>query len=129
MWGETVANMTNADYMVFPRLLALAEVAWSPAARRTAASPAYRDFLLRLGAQGARLQAAGVNFYPSAEVPWPLNVIGTTADRQRPRPGGRPGRDAVGTGLPDQHAHHVRLLARNRLHDQVGRRHAPAPAT
>jgi hexosaminidase len=78
MWGETVANMTNADYMVFPRLLALAEVAWSPAARRTSASPAYRNFLLRLGAQGARLQAARVNFYPSAEVPWPLNVIGTT---------------------------------------------------
>ncbi len=64
--------------MVFPRLLALAEVAWSPPAQRTAASPAYRDFLRRLAAQGARLQAAGVNFYPSTEVPWPLTVIGTT---------------------------------------------------
>jgi hexosaminidase len=79
MWGETVANMTNADYLVFPRLLALAEIAWSPPAHRTAASPAYRDFLRRLAAQGARLQAAGVNFYPSTEVPWPLDVIGTTA--------------------------------------------------
>lgn len=27
MWGETIATMANADYMVFPRLLALAEVA------------------------------------------------------------------------------------------------------
>ena len=78
MWGETVANMTNVDYMVFPRLLALAEIAWSPRAHRTAASPAYRDFLLRLAAQGARLQAAGVNFYPSTQVPWPLTVIGAT---------------------------------------------------
>jgi hexosaminidase len=78
MWGETVATLANADYMVFPRLVALAEVAWSPAARRTAASPAYHDFLRRLGAQGARLQAAGVNFYPSAQVPWPLTVIGAT---------------------------------------------------
>jgi len=78
MWGETVATLANADYMVFPRLLALAEVAWSPRADRTAASPAYRDFLRRLAAQGARLQAARVNFYPSTEVPWPLDAIGTT---------------------------------------------------
>ncbi len=77
MWGETVANMNNVDYMVFPRLLALAEIAWSPSAHRTAASPAYRDFLVRLAAQGARFQAAGVNFYPSAQVPWPLAIIGS----------------------------------------------------
>ena len=76
MWGETVANLASADYMVFPRLLALAEIAWSPSARRTATSPAYHDFLRRLGGQGARLQVAGVNFYPSAQVPWPLAVIG-----------------------------------------------------
>jgi len=78
MWGETVANLANADYMIFPRLLALAEVAWSPAARRTPTSPAYHDFLRRLAGQGARLQAAGVNFYPSTQVPWPLNVVATT---------------------------------------------------
>jgi len=76
MWSETVPNLSDVDYMVFPRLLALAEVAWSPSARRTASSPAYHDFLLRLAAQGARLQAAGVNFYPSTQVPWALNVIG-----------------------------------------------------
>jgi hexosaminidase len=78
MWGETIANMTNANYMIFPRLLALAEVAWSPSAHRAATSPAYHNFLRRLAAQGARLQAADVNFYPSAEVPWPLDIIGTT---------------------------------------------------
>jgi hexosaminidase len=78
MWGETVANLANADYMVFPRLLALAEVAWSPRAQRTPTSPAYRGFLRRLATQGARLQAAGVNFYPSTEVPWPLDAVGAT---------------------------------------------------
>ena len=76
IWSETLATLANADYMAFPRLIALAEVAWSPAAHRSATSPAYHDFLRRLGAQGARLQAAGVNFYPSAQVPWPLTVIG-----------------------------------------------------
>jgi hexosaminidase len=78
MWGETVATMSNVDYMVFPRLLALAEVAWSPSAQRTATSPAYRDFLQRLATQGARLQVANINFYPSAEVPWQLAAEGAT---------------------------------------------------
>ncbi len=78
MWGETVANISDADYMVFPRLLALAEVAWSPSAQRTASGAAYRDFLRRLATQGARLQAARVNFYPSAQVAWPLAAQGAT---------------------------------------------------
>ena len=73
MWGETVVNMSDVDYMVFPRLLALAEIGWSPKAVRTSLrSPAYTDFIGRLAAQGTRLMAAGVNFYPSAEVPWSL---------------------------------------------------------
>jgi hexosaminidase len=78
MWTETIATMSNADYMVFPRLIALAEVAWSPTVQRTATSPAYHDFLQRLAAQGNRLQIAGVNFYPSTEVPWQLAATGAT---------------------------------------------------
>ncbi len=78
MWSETIPTMSDADYMVFPRLLALAEVAWSPAATRTATSAAYKDFLQRLAAQGNRLQIAGVNFYPSTEVSWQLSAVGTT---------------------------------------------------
>jgi hexosaminidase len=73
MWGETVRNINEIDYMVFPRLPALAELGWSPKADRTGtSSPAYQDFLTRLAAQGARWQAAGQNFYPSPEVPWAL---------------------------------------------------------
>jgi hexosaminidase len=75
MWGETVVNLSNVDYMVFPRLLALAEVAWSPKADRTStSSPAYRDFIGRLAAQGGRFLAARQNFYPSTEVPWRLDL-------------------------------------------------------
>jgi hexosaminidase len=76
MWGETVATMSHVDYMVFPRLLALAEVAWSPDVPRSATSPAYHGFLQRLAEQGNRLQIAGVNFYPSAQVPWELAAKG-----------------------------------------------------
>ena len=39
-----------------------------------AQQPAYPDFISRLAAQGARLMAAGVNFYPTAEVPWSLSL-------------------------------------------------------
>jgi hexosaminidase len=75
LWTETVVNLSEADYMVYPRLLALAEVAWSPKESRTStSSPAYRDFLTRLAAQGARFLAAGQNFYPSTEVPWRLDL-------------------------------------------------------
>jgi len=76
MWGETVATMNNADYMVFPRLPALAEVAWSPSVQRSVNSAAYKDFLQRLAAQGNRLQIAGTNFYPSAQVSWQLAAEG-----------------------------------------------------
>jgi hexosaminidase len=79
MWSETVVNLSDVDYMVFPRLPALAEVAWSPkAVRSSASSPAYLDFVARLAAQGGRLLAAGQNFYPSAEVPWRLDLTGAT---------------------------------------------------
>src|SRR6266487_1635295 len=74
MWGETVVNSSNIEYMVFPRLPALAELGWSPKVERTAGSAAYQDFRTRLAAQGARWQAAGVNFYPAPEVPWRLDL-------------------------------------------------------
>jgi len=76
IWTETLVNLAAVDYMAFPRLLALAEVAWSPNARRGPRSPAWRSFLTRAAAQGGRLLAAGVNFYPSTEVSWPLTVTG-----------------------------------------------------
>jgi hexosaminidase len=78
IWGETLSNLSDVGYMAFPRLLALMEVAWSPSVQRSATSPAYHDFLQRLATQGARLQAASVNFYPSTEVPWSLDIIGST---------------------------------------------------
>jgi hexosaminidase len=75
MWGETVPTLSDAEYLMFPRLLATSEIGWSPAADRTSEqSPAYQDFIGRLAAQGARLQTAGVNFYPTPEVPWRLDL-------------------------------------------------------
>jgi hexosaminidase len=79
MWAETVRNISEVEYMVLPRLLALAELGWSPQVTRTIDSPAYQDFLVRLAAQGARFTAGGTNFYPSPEVPWRLDLSGVPA--------------------------------------------------
>jgi hexosaminidase len=76
VWSETLVDMASVDYMTFPRLMALAEVGWSPGARRTRHSAAYASFLHRVALQGARLMAAGVNFYPSTEVAWRVAAAG-----------------------------------------------------
>jgi hexosaminidase len=47
------------EYMAFPRMCALAEVAWTPRERRD-----YADFLSRLPAHLERLRAMGVSFRP-----------------------------------------------------------------
>jgi hexosaminidase len=65
LWTETVATLDEAESMVFPRLAALAEVAWTPATRRH-----WPGFARRLAAQAPRWQALGVNFHPSPRVPW-----------------------------------------------------------
>jgi len=76
VWSETLVNLASVDYMTFPRLMALAEVGWSPRTRRSPHSAADASFLRRVAAQGARLMAAGVNFYPSTEVAWRLAAVG-----------------------------------------------------
>jgi hexosaminidase len=55
--------------MAFPRLLALAELGWSAPGRD------FEAFRQRLGAQGPRLSALGVNFYHSPQVPWWTNTV------------------------------------------------------
>jgi len=73
VWTETLRNLSEIDYMAFPRMPATAELGWSPAASRTSkSSPAYRDFVQRLASQATRWYLDGVNFYPSPEVPWHL---------------------------------------------------------
>jgi hexosaminidase len=69
MWSETVRDLGEIEYLVFPRLIALSEVGWTPQAARD-----YADFLPRLAAQGHRLTVAETNFYPTPQVPWRLDL-------------------------------------------------------
>ena len=65
LWSETLMKRQDFEFMAFPRLAAVAEVGWSPAAVRD-----WDNFRLRLGAHGPRLQALGINFYRSEQIPW-----------------------------------------------------------
>ena len=65
LWTETISKMDDLEYMVFPRLPGLAEVAWSPSSSRN-----WAEYKVRLGKHGERLKAMGINYYPSHLVPW-----------------------------------------------------------
>jgi hexosaminidase len=65
IWSETLVYLHDVEFMAFPRLAAVAEVGWSPVARRQ-----WDEFAKRLGAQAPRWQALGVNFHRTAEIVW-----------------------------------------------------------
>lgn len=60
IWTEYLPTPGHVEYMAFPRLIALAEVAWSPKERKD-----YPDFLARLSVHEERLQLLKVNFRPT----------------------------------------------------------------
>ncbi len=66
LWSETVKNMTAVQFMAFPRLPAIAEIGWSPAAAKD-----WESFRVRLAAQAPRWEMMGVNFHRSPQIPWP----------------------------------------------------------
>ena len=66
LWSETLEDTSDIEFMAFPRLPGIAEIGWSPRAGRS-----WDEYRLRLAAQGPRWDAQGVNFYRSAQVPWP----------------------------------------------------------
>jgi hexosaminidase len=57
LWTETTVTQKRRDFMTFPRLLALAEAAWTPETRKD-----YKSFELRLKPHLPQLQARGI--YP-----------------------------------------------------------------
>ena len=66
LWSETLNTFDDIAYLAFPRLLGIAEIGWTPQADRD-----WSEYKVRLAAQGPRLRALGVNFYPSQEINWP----------------------------------------------------------
>ncbi len=56
VWSEYLPNVSKAEYMIFPRMLALAEVSWSPNINRN-----FHLFLSRLENNQKLLQNIGIN--------------------------------------------------------------------
>jgi hexosaminidase len=65
LWSETLANIRDLEFLAMPRLAAIAEVAWSPASARD-----WEAFRARVGQQGPRWAAMGINFFRSPEIAW-----------------------------------------------------------
>jgi hexosaminidase len=65
LWTETLTNMDEIEYMVFPRLPGIAEVAWSPSTARN-----WEDYKVRLGRNADRFTVMNINYYASKLIPW-----------------------------------------------------------
>lgn len=62
-WTEYIATTQMLDYMTFPRLCALSEIAWSPKEKKN-----LEDFLDRMNVHYARLDQLGINYrWPGIE--------------------------------------------------------------
>ena len=65
VWTETIATIDDLEWMAFPRLAAIAEIAWSARELRQ-----FAEFAPRLAQLGARWDAAGIRFCRAPEVDW-----------------------------------------------------------
>jgi hexosaminidase len=65
LWSETLLTRQDYEYLAFPRAIAMAELGWS-----SPANVNWESFRQRIGAQGARLAALGVNFARVPGVNW-----------------------------------------------------------
>ena len=65
LWAETLETINDIEFLMFPRLLGVAELAWSPNGGTD-----WEAYRTRLAAHGPRLDALGVNFYRDPDVDW-----------------------------------------------------------
>ena len=65
LWTETITNIDEMEYMVFPRLPGYAEIGWTPSAGRS-----WNEYKVRLGNHAGRFKAMGIDYYQSVRVPW-----------------------------------------------------------
>jgi hexosaminidase len=65
LWTEKIPNLKHAEYMIFPRECAIAEITWSAKDSRD-----WDDFMRRLQIQAQRFDELGINYrHASVETP------------------------------------------------------------
>lgn len=82
LWTETIAAEADIEAMLFPRLAAVAEIAWSPASgpERT-----WESFRGRLAVLAEGWAATGLRFTRTPGVPWRAPGTGPAGDRDARR--------------------------------------------
>jgi len=65
LWTETVTTMDEIEYLVFPRLIGIAELAWTPDTMLD-----WDEYEGRLARHAPRLSALDIDYYKSDEVDW-----------------------------------------------------------
>jgi hexosaminidase len=68
IWTETLSSMSDVEFMAFPRIAAIAEIAWSPAADTGPRD--HEAFFERVVELGSHLNALGVHYHRVRGVPW-----------------------------------------------------------
>jgi len=66
LWTETIETIADIEFMLFPRLPAVAERGWTDPTQTD-----WDDFERRLARQALRWEQAGINFYRTPEIDWP----------------------------------------------------------
>jgi hexosaminidase len=65
LWTETVSSLADAEQLMYPRIAAIAELAWSSPGGRDSAT-----FSERLGRMAPLWHADGIRFHPTTEIVW-----------------------------------------------------------
>jgi len=65
LWSETVTNIDEVEFMVFPRLPGYAEIGWTAPDKRN-----WDEYKIRLAGYGKKWDKLGIDYYRSPVVPW-----------------------------------------------------------
>jgi hexosaminidase len=65
LWAETLRSRADMEFLTFPRLPAIAEIAWTGKDLRS-----WESFSNRIKKHGRRWDAMGLNYYKSPKVDW-----------------------------------------------------------
>ncbi|MEV0158104.1 family 20 glycosylhydrolase [Micromonospora sp. NPDC050686] len=71
LWTESVTSLAEIEFMLLPRLPAVAELGWSPRSTHD-----WARFRARLAAHAPRWHTAGITYHPSPDIPWPARKEG-----------------------------------------------------
>ena len=65
LWSETISELTEAEYLLFPRLPGYAEIGWTPNEQRD-----WEGYKPRLKAHGKLWEDMGIDYFRSKKIEW-----------------------------------------------------------